>query len=144
MQRQTTFAKPGKFEQGWHIVDAEGQSLGRLAAAVAQVLMGKHRPIYTPFVDSGEFVIVINADKVRLTGRKAERNFHQTYSRYPGGQKSVSWGELLEKKPERLIELATRRMLPKSQLGQKLMKKLRVFRGAEHPHGAQQPKPLAV
>ena len=139
MYRQTTLARPGSVERGWHLIDATDQVLGRLAARLAVVLMGKHRPQYTPHVDTGEFVIVINADKIKLTGNKAEKYAHQFYSRYPGGQKTVTFGRMLETKPEQLLELAVRRMLPKSQLGQDMLKKLKVYRGAEHPHAAQQP-----
>lgn len=142
MQRQTTFSKVGQLQKNWHLVDASDQVLGRLASKIAVVLMGKHRPQYTAFVDTGDFVIVVNADKIKLTGSKADNKFRQTYSRYPGGQKSKSFGTLLANKPEELLEIAVRRMLPKSHLGQDMLRKLKVYRGTEHPHTSQQPKPL--
>ena len=143
MERQTTLAKPGEFEQAWHLVDAQDKVLGRLAAELAVILMGKHKPIYTPYVDTGDYVVVTNAAGIRLTGNKAEQNFHLTYSGYPGGQKATSFGEMLEKKPEELLRLAVKRMLPKNaSLADKMLKKLKVFRGTEHPHAAQNPQPL--
>ena len=144
MERQTYFAKPGQVEQNWHVVDATDQVLGRMASKIAVILMGKHRPEYTPQTDTGEFVIVLNAASVKLTGQKADQKFEQRYSRYPGGLKEVSYGELLEKHPERVIELAVRRMLPKSNLGRKMLEKLKIYAGSEHPHAAQQPQPLEV
>jgi large subunit ribosomal protein L13 len=144
MPRQTTFAKPGEVKPCWHRVDAEGQVLGRMATGIATVLMGKHRPEYTPHVDCGDFVIVTNAGKVVLTGRKAEQKMYRTYSGYPGGQKERSYGLLLEKRPELVIEEAVRRMLPKNRLGRQMLKKLKVYAGSEHPHQAQNPEPLNV
>ena len=144
MRRETYFARKGDVEQGWRIVDADGVSLGRLASDVAVVLMGKHRPEYTPHVDTGEFVIVTNASKVGLTGRKAERKLKMRYSGYPGGLKAESYGHLRERRPERLIEDAVRRMLPKGSLGNKMLKKLKIYSGPDHPHEAQQPKELAL
>ncbi len=142
MERQTTFAKPGRIAKKWHTVDATDQALGRLASKIATVLMGKHRPDYTPFADTGDFVVVLNVSKIKITGNKAQNKFRQTYSRYPGGQKQRSWGELLARKPEELLEIAVRRMLPKSNLGQDMLRKLKVYRGCEHPHAAQNPQPL--
>lgn len=144
MQRQTYFAKPGDVQAQWHLVDADGQVLGRMATRLATILMGKHRPTYTPHVDTGDFIVVINAEKVHLTGRKLDQKFHQRYTRYPGGQKEVSYRELREKHPDRLIELAVRRMLPKSAMGEKMLKKMKVYAGTEHPHAAQGPQPLAL
>jgi large subunit ribosomal protein L13 len=144
MQRQTFLAKTGQVAQGWHVIDAKGQVLGRLATKVATILMGKHRPTFTRHVDTGEFVVVINAKEVVMTGRKAEQKFYQTYSRHPGGQRSVSYGELREKKPEMLLEVAIRRMLPKNDLSRRMMKKLKVYPGADHPHASQQPQALTL
>lgn len=130
MPRQTTFAKAGDIKPRWRHVDAENQVLGRLATQVATVLMGKHRPEYTPHVDCGDFVVVSNAAKVTLSGRKAEQRMKSTYSGYPGGMKLESYGSLLARKPDRLFEDAVRRMLPKNRLGRKMLKKLKVFAGA--------------
>jgi large subunit ribosomal protein L13 len=144
MQRQTTFANAAQVKPTWHLVDADGQVLGRMATGLATILMGKHKPEYTPHVDTGDFVVVINAEKVRLTGRKLDHKFHQRYSGYPGGRTEVSYRELLEKHPERLIELAVGRMLPKTALGRKMSAKLKVYAGPDHPHAAQSPQPLAL
>ena len=144
MNRQTTFLNAGTVEQGWQVVDAEGQVLGRLATQIATVLMGKHRPGYTAHCDTGEFVVVVNAEKIVLTGRKAEQKFVKSYSGHPGGLKQTSYGEVMKKHPERIIELAVRRMLPKSDLGRHMLKKLKVYAGPEHPHQAQQPKPFEL
>lgn len=140
----TTMPKPGEIKGNWHVIDASDQVLGRLAARIAVILMGKHRPQYTPHVDTGEFVVIVNASKIRLTGSKGEKYYHQFYSRYPGGQKAVSFGEMLERNPEKLLKLAVRRMLPKSHLGQDMLKKLKVYPGAEHPHAAQQPVAMSA
>jgi len=134
LRRQTFIAKKGEVPREWRIVDAEGVPLGRLAAEVAIVLMGKHRPEYTPHVDTGDNVIIVNADKVGLTGNKAAQKFDKRYTLYPGGQKLEPYGQLRERRPERLIELAVRRMLPKSRLGRQMLKKMKVYRGTEHPH----------
>ena len=142
MPRQTYFAKAGDVTPSWREVDAGGQVLGRLATRIATVLMGKHRPEYTPHVDCGDFVIVTNAQKVRLTGRKAQQKMKVRYSGYPGGLKSESYGALRERRPEALLEDAVRRMLPKNRLGRKMLRKLKVYRGPDHPHHAQQPIPL--
>lgn len=144
MERQTYFAKAGEIERDWHLVDAEGQVLGRMATKLATILMGKHRPQYTPHVDTGDFIVVVNAGKVEMTGRKLDRKFAQRYTGYPGGRRETSYRELMDKHPERLIEEAVRRMLPKSDLGRHMLKKLKVYAGSEHPHAAQQPKPLSV
>lgn len=144
MNRQTYFAKAGDVEQNWHVVDAKDKVLGRLASDIATILMGKHKPSYTPHIDCGDFVVVLNASEIRLTGRKADQRFHTRYSGYPGGLKAVSFGQMRDEKPERLIELAVRRMLPKNHLGQQMLKKLKVYAGSEHPHEAQQPQPLEL
>ncbi len=139
MERQTTFAKPGEIQAQWHLMDAEGQVLGRMATRIATILMGKHRPQYTPHVDTGDFVIVLNASKVTLTGRKLDQKFDKRYSGYPGGLKEVPYRRVRERHPERLIERAVQRMLPKTPMGRKMLKKLKVYPGSEHPHAAQQP-----
>ncbi|MBI1368804.1 MAG: 50S ribosomal protein L13 [Planctomycetes bacterium] len=144
MERQTYFAKPGEVEQRWLMVDAEGKVLGRLAAKLATILQGKNKPQYTAHCDVGDFVVVLNAEKIVLTGRKAEQNFHQTYSRYPGGQKSMSFGEMRTKHPERLLELAVRRMLPKGHMGVKMLTKLKIYAGTDHPHQAQAPQAVEL
>ncbi len=142
LRRQTYMAKKGDIDRVWRIADAEGVPLGRLASDIAVVLMGKHRPEYTPHVDTGDFVIVTNAAKVALTGKKAEQKFEKRFSGYPGGLKLRSYGQLREQRPERLIELAVRRMLPKNRLGRQMLKKLKVYPGPEHPHENHKPIPL--
>lgn len=139
MRRQTYMAKAGEVEQNWHVVDATDQVLGRMATEIAQVLMGKHRPEYTPHVDTGDYVVVTNAKNVKLTGRKDAQSVRTRYTGYPGGLKVETFGSLRERKPEALIEDAVRRMLPKNRLGRVMLKKLKVYAGSEHPHQAQQP-----
>ena len=124
------------------VVDAQGKVLGRLAVQIAARLRGKHKPEYTPHVDTGDFVVVVNADKVKVTGRKAEVLEYQTDSRYPSGQKTYSYKRMLELHPEKLVELAVRRMLPKNKMGRNILGKLKVYKGDKHPHSAQQPKAL--
>ena len=128
----------------WHVIDADGVVLGRLATRVATVLTGKHRPIYTPFLDTGDHVIVINAAKVRLTGKKHTDKLYRHHSGYPGGLKEVAAGDLLKKHPEKVVREAVIGMLPKSKLGRAIRKKLRVYGGGEHPHIAQRPEPLTL
>ncbi len=142
MPRQTTFARAGQITPSWRIADAEGQILGRLATRVATLLMGKHRPEYTPHVDCGDFVIITNAEKNKLTGRKAEHKKKLRYSGYPGGLRAESYESLLKRRPTQVIEDAVRRMLPKNRLGRRMIQKLKVYAGPEHPHQAQEPKPL--
>jgi large subunit ribosomal protein L13 len=142
MPRQTFNAKPGQVEKSWYHVDAEGKTLGRMATEVASVLMGKHRPEYTPHVDCGDFVIVTNADKVRLTGRKLQHKQMLSYVYYPSGQKLETYESLLKRRPTRVVEFAITRMLPKNKLGRHMAKKLKVYAGPSHPHQSQQPKPL--
>ena len=142
--RQTYYAKNDEVPKNWHLVDASGKRLGRLAVEVATVLMGKHRPEYTPHVDTGDFVIITNAEKIVMTGRKAEQRIKTRFSGYPGGLKANTYEELLETKPESVIEDAVRRMLPKNRLGRQMLSKLKVYRGESHPHQAQQPQPLAI
>ncbi len=134
--------KPGEIAANWHVVDATDQVLGRLASRVSLIIQGKHKPTYARHVDTGDFVVIVNADKVRVTGKKAEVLEYQTYSRYPSGQKRYSYKRMLELHPEKLVELAVRRMLPKSKMGRNILAKLKVYKGGEHPHSAQQPKEL--
>jgi len=135
-------AKPGEVAREWHVVDAEGQTLGRLATRVAHILRGKHKPQYTPHVDVGDFVIVVNASKVEVTGRKMDQKRYYRASGYPGGLKSETLREKMAKNPEAVIKHAVRGMLPHNPLGRKMFKKLKVYAGPEHPHQAQQPKPI--
>ncbi|MEQ8845393.1 MAG: 50S ribosomal protein L13 [Phycisphaerales bacterium] len=139
MRRQTYMAKAGEVPQHWHLVDAKDQVLGRMATEIAQVLMGKHRPEYTPHVDTGDYVIVTNASQVKLTGRKDAQSVRTRYTGFPGGLKVETFGSLRERRPEALVEDAVRRMLPKNRLGRVMLKKLKVYGGEEHPHHAQQP-----
>lgn len=140
--RKTYSAKPSEIEHNWFVVDAEGKTLGRLATEIAKILRGKHKPTYTPHMDTGDFVIVINADKVRVTGKRLDQKFYHRHSGYVGGLKSVSLRRMLETHPERVIEHAVKGMLPKNRLGNQMYKKLKVYASPEHPHAAQQPKPL--
>ena len=139
---KTTYPKVTEIPRAWHLVDAEGQVLGRMAARIARVLMGKHRPIYTPQLDTGEFVVVLNASLVKVTGRKLEDRVIRYHTGWMGGLKEISLGDMLAKKPEEVIKLAVRRMLPKTKLGRQMMSKLKVYAGADHPHEAQRPQPL--
>ena len=141
---KTRFANEATVKRDWYIVDAEGQTLGRICSRIATVLRGKHKPDYTPHFDAGDHVIVVNADKIRLTGNKLNDKVYLSYSLYPGGQKSVTPAELLNKKPELIIEKAVRGMLPKNTLGRAMFKKLFVYTGPDHKHSAQQPKPLPL
>jgi large subunit ribosomal protein L13 len=134
LRRQTWVAKNGEVAKGWHQVDATGVPLGRLATEVATVLMGKHRPEYTPHVDTGEFVIVLNASQVGLTGKKGAQKLRMRWSGYPGGLKAETYDSVRERAPEKLIEDAVRRMLPKNRLGRHMLTKLKVYSGTEHPH----------
>jgi large subunit ribosomal protein L13 len=140
----TVSAKKETVERKWHIVDANGVVLGRLAAKVASVLKGKHKPIYTPHVDTGDFVIVINAEKVQLTGNKLEDKLYVHHSGYPGGLKSITAGKLLKTKPEEVIINAVKGMLPKNPLGRDMILKMKVYGGPDHPHTAQKPEPLEI
>lgn len=133
-------AKPNEIERKWYLIDAEGKVLGRLASEVAAILRGKNKPIYTPHVDTGDYVIIINADKVKLTGNKLDKKYYRYHTGYPGGLKSVTYRNMLEKKPEKVIELAVKGMLPKNSLGRQMLKKLKVYRGTEHKHEAQKPE----
>jgi len=137
---KTYYAKPGEVQRDWVLVDATDMVLGRLATRVAEILKGKTKPQYTPHVDVGDFVVVINAEKIRLTGNKAADKNYYSHSGYPGGLKEVSFERMLEKHPERIIEKAVRGMLPKNTLGRQMGKKLKVYAGPEHPHEAQNPQ----
>lgn len=137
--RTTKYATREDNQERWLLINAEGKTLGRLASNIAKYIMGKNNPMYTPNADLGDWVIVINADKVKITGKRAELKEYITHSMYPGGQKVKSYKELINTNPERIIELAVKRMLPKTKLGSKLIKKLNVYKGAEHPHKAQNP-----
>ncbi|RKY11607.1 MAG: 50S ribosomal protein L13 [Planctomycetota bacterium] len=137
-------AKKETVQRNWRVVDADGAVLGRLAVKVAVALMGKDKPTYTPHVDTGDFVIVVNADKVRLTGNKAEIKEYQRYSGYPGGQKIIPYKQMIERHPERVVEMAVKRMLPKNTLGAHMYKKLKVYSGPEHDHAAQQPQKMEL
>jgi len=130
---------PDQVTRRWYLVDAEGQTLGRLASRVAQVLRGKHKPIYTPYLDTGDHVLVVNAEKIRLTGKKIDQKSYYQHSGYPGGLKKTPVRRMLDKHPERVVEYAVWGMMPKGKLGRKMFKKLKVYAGAEHPHQAQQP-----
>ena len=136
--------KTDEIEHRWWVVDAEGLVLGRLATKVAALIRGKTKEIYTPHLDTGDNVIVVNASKIVVTGRKLDGNFHKHYTGYPGAQRTHSWRQVLERHPERLIEHAVKGMLPKNKLGDKLIKKLKVYAGATHPHQAQRPKELKL
>ncbi|MCM8772656.1 MAG: 50S ribosomal protein L13 [Candidatus Omnitrophica bacterium] len=139
---KTQMAKKEKISRKWYLIDADGQILGRLASKVAKILMGKHKPIYTPHVDTGDYVIVINAEKIRVTGKKLKDKIYYKHSGYLGHLKEETLASLLSRKPETVIKLAVKGMLPKNSLGRKMLKKLKVYRGPEHPHIAQKPEIL--
>jgi large subunit ribosomal protein L13 len=134
--------KKGETPRGWHLVDAAGQPPGRIATQIAKVLMGKHRPQWTAHVDTGEFVVVINASKIKLTGRKLEQKRYYRFSGYPGNLRSKTAAQLMETKPDRVLYVAIRKMLPKTKLGRQMVTKLKVYAGPDHPHAAQMPQPL--
>jgi large subunit ribosomal protein L13 len=140
----TFMAKPGVIEQNWYVIDATDKVVGRLAVTIANILRGKHRPIYTPHQDTGEYVIVINAEKVKFTGKKWQQKTYHAYSHHPGGLKVLSAEKIRARHPERIIETAVRRMVPRNRLGRMQMAKLKVYAGPQHPHQAQQPKKLEV
>lgn len=133
-------AKPNEIERKWYIIDAEGKTLGRLSSEIAKILRGKHKPIYTPHVDTGDYVIVINAEKVVMTGKKLEQKYYRYHTGYPGGLKEISYSRLMKENPEKIISLAVKGMLPKNSLGRAMFKKLKVYRGTEHKHEAQKPE----
>jgi large subunit ribosomal protein L13 len=139
---KTYSAKPREIEQAWRLVDADGRTLGRLATEIADVLRGKHKPAYTPHVDTGDFVIVVNAEKVRVTGKKLEQKIYYRHSGYPGGLRERTLAEQLARRPEEVIRRAVRGMLPKNKLAAAQLRKLKIYAGPEHPHAAQNPAPL--
>ena len=141
---KTYIPKEAEIEKKWYLVDAEGKILGRLASKIAQILSGKNKPIYTPHLDVGDFVVVINAQKVKVTGGKEEKKMYYHYSGYPGGMKKIVYEKLLKKKPEMIIQEAVKGMLPKSKLGRKMFKKLKVYAGEKHPHQAQEPEKIEL
>jgi large subunit ribosomal protein L13 len=141
---KTFVPKLKEITRDWHVVDAEGQVLGRLASRIASILMGKEKPTYTRFLDCGDFVIVVNAEKVRLTGKKLSNKLYYRHSGYPGGLKQMNAAEVLRKHPERLIRSAVKGMLPKNKLGRKMLLKLKIYAGGDHPHQAQQPTTLSL
>ncbi|MCA9924109.1 MAG: 50S ribosomal protein L13 [Anaerolineales bacterium] len=141
---KTYVTKSADITRSWHVIDAEGQTLGRLATQVATLLRGKHKPIYSPSVDCGDYVIVINAEKIQVTGRRMDQKMYYRHSGYPGGLKEISLRDQLVKFPTRPVELAVRGMLPKNKLGRKMFKKLKVYVGTDHPHEAQQPVPYEL
>ena len=141
---KTISANKETVDQKWFVVDAEGKTVGRLCTQIAHILRGKHKPSYTPHVDCGDYIIVLNAEKVKFTGNKMNAKEYQTYSGYPGGQKIATAKEVLQKHPERIIEMAVKGMLPKNRLGRAMYKKLFVYTGDVHPHAAQQPQPLTL
>ncbi|MBI3920161.1 MAG: 50S ribosomal protein L13 [Armatimonadetes bacterium] len=137
---KTYSPKPNEIQQDWIVIDAEGEILGRLAARVASLLRGKHKPTFAPHMDGGDHVVIVNVEKVRLTGKKLDQKTYYRHSQYPGGLKATSYRTLMAVRPELALNLAVRRMLPKSSLGLKMLKKLHVYQGGEHPHQAQKPK----
>lgn len=139
---KTYSVKAGEIERRWYVVDAQGKILGRVATEVARILRGKHKPTYTPHLDTGDFVIVVNAEKIQLSGNKMDQKSYFRHTGYMGGEKFIPFRRMLEKHPERVIELAVKGMLPKTALGRNMRDKLKVYAGAEHPHQAQQPEPL--
>lgn len=139
---KTYMASPATIERKWYVVDATGYTLGRLASEIAKVLRGKNKPTFTPHIDTGDYVIVVNADKIKVTGKKLEQKLYYRHSDYVGGFKSTTLKEMLNKKPEMVIELAVKGMLPKGPLGRQMLKKLSVYAGPEHPHAAQKPETL--
>jgi large subunit ribosomal protein L13 len=141
---KTYIAKPETVQSGWYVVDASGKVLGRLASEIARRLRGKHKPEFTPHVDTGDYIVVVNADKLRVTGRKADNKIYYRHSTYPGGIYAESFAKLHARQPERVLRLAVKGMLPKGPLGYAMLKKMKVYTGASHPHTAQQPKQLEV
>jgi len=141
---KTFSAKPSEVKRDWYLIDASGKTLGRLASEIARRLRGKHKPIYTPHVDTGDYIVVINAEKVRVSGNKASSKTYYRHTGYPGGIKSITFEKLIQRSPEKAIEIAVKGMLPKNPLGRAMFRKLKVYAGAEHKHAAQQPQPLDI
>ncbi len=144
MMRQTTFAKPAEFKADWYLADGTDQIVGRVATEIATILMGKNKAIYTPYIDTGDFVIVTNCEKMILTGNKMRDKVFRYHSGFVGGLKEVKISEMHEEHPDRIIRNAVRRMLPKTKMGRQMLKKLKIYKGSEHPHSAQNPKPLNI
>jgi len=144
MKAMTVSAKPETVQQDWYIVDASGKTLGRLSSELARRLRGKHKPVFTPHVDTGDYIVVINAEKVAVTGKKLQDKMYYRFTGYIGNMKSESLGQALDAHPERVIETAVKGMLPKNPLGRAMFKKLKVYKGSEHPHTAQQPQALDI
>lgn len=140
---KTYSAKPGEVAQDWFVVDAAGQTLGRLASEIAHRLRGKHKPEYTPHTDTGDYIVVVNAEKVRVTGNKTSRKMYYHHTGFPGGIKGINFEKLIDRAPERAIEIAVRGMLPHNPLGRAMQRKLKVYAGPEHPHASQQPQALS-
>lgn len=138
---KTYHQKPSEVQRDWYVIDASGKVLGRLATQISTLLRGKHKPTYTPSIDGGDFVIVVNAEKIVLTGRKPEQKIYYRHTGYPGGIKATPYKMMLAKSPDRVLRLAVKRMLPKNRMGRRLLTKLRIYAGPNHPHAAQQPKP---
>ncbi len=141
---KTYSAKPGEVERNWYVVDAENQVVGRLASQVASILRGKHKPQFTPHIDTGDFVVVVNAEKVRFTGGKETKKTYFRYSGYPGGERTTTPEEMRERKPDFIVRNAVKGMMPKGPLGRQMLRKLKIYIGPDHPHAAQQPKELTV
>ena len=141
---KTYTVRKGDIKREWFVVDAQGKTLGRLASEITRILRGKHKPIYAPHLDCGDYVIVVNAEKVRVTGKKLDQKFYYRHSGYPGGLKSINLRDQLQRHPTRVLEAAVRGMLPKNRLGRAMIKKLKVYAGGSHPHQAQQPKVLEL
>ena len=137
-------ARPLEVERKWYVVDAEGQTLGRLATEIATILRGKNKPQYTPHIDTGDFVVVVNAEKVAVTGRKAEQKVYRRHSGYPGGLKETSYEQLMERRPTEILRRAVKGMMPKNRLARQQLRKLKIYAGPEHPHAAQNPQPYEV
>ena len=137
-------ASPATIERKWYVIDAEGQTLGRLSSEIAKILRGKNKPTYTPFIDTGDNVIVVNAEKIKVTGKKLDQKIYYKHSDYPGGMRETTLKEMLDKKPTDVITLAVKGMLPKGPLGRTMIEKLHVYAGAEHPHAAQKPEALEI
>lgn len=141
---KTYSAKQHEIARQWYVVDAKGRILGRMATRIADILRGKHKPCYTPNVDTGDFVVVVNAEKIILTGKKPQQKIYQRYSGYPGGLKKIKFADMQKKFPERIVRLAVQRMVPNNRLGRKMMQKLKIYSGPSHPHEAQKPEALSL
>ncbi len=142
--KTTYMAKPNELDKKWYLIDADGKTLGRLSTEIAVILKGKHKPTYTPHVDTGDFVVVINCEKVRLTGKKLQNKIYYRHTQHPGGLKAMNYRTFLEKTPEKVIHKAVKGMLPHNKLGRKMIKKLKVYKGSEHPHTAQKLEKLEI